>query len=1752
VRSRTGVVSKKTCNIAVDLAILSGTLNFPIWIKTYMNLDHSLKHVGQRVVVWALLLALAGPVFADRISLEPQPLGQWESRPSSQASRVLAHRVSEPPVIDGKLNDVAWRDAEPFGKFTDRSNLPAEASQWVQLRMVHTAEALYVSGRLTNPGPTLRAKITQNQGRVWTDDALELFIHVPSRYRRYQLVINGLGVRATFVSQKGESWNPDTTIKTQRHNDHWTVEAAIPWTSMGIDKPGEQALRVQARYLVNQQAGWVTWTRGMNVPSYGVLTLTEAQRRSRLAEVTSLFFPTVLPTGRQQIGAQVHNPAPDARKVVVRIFDYGKRATESSVIETIQPGQTRKIMLDVDVPTSGQIERTLQFRDMAGTMYTLNEKRRIAAMPQFELAMLRERFWYGDTALEADIDIGAAGATDLKIQLWSETHRLDELHLPELSDRRYALTVSLRGLAPGNYRLVAECQSTSGPLRLIRPIELRRPSALPEQHQIPISVDWGNAPGGLVPNNKRSSMVHCGLSFPGGMLTDPSQVTVVDGKGQPVSMQSDVMARWSKGGSIRWLAIVFPAITEQTYFARFGKAVTRASVEPGIAVAKTESAMVINTGAARFELPLHGPLINRAWRGDHQVLAGGKACLTVVDQNGRVADETHGDETETPVIESSGPLRLIVRREGRYLTADGVELGRYSVRMTFDANSPVVKLQHSLIQTQDSNLIQFRDVAVRVHPISSGPWRVALDNAVAFDNKPHEVQLDPTRGEAAYVAQLDYFHHHRGEKRSQIGERRNGSWQVTAKGQVAGHWAAVRGSNNAGVSLTLRHMPLMFPKELKAGPDGLTAHLWSSRGGRLLDHRIDALIDHWGHDWVNKQYPGGVEAMQSIVTDAAGTARTHDLALHLLAPPPEDDWHVAAEVARQIEQPPLAVQDPNWLAQTEALGRLQPYNAERFPQAEMFIRNFFDQTIVRQAEGWGDFGYLDYGAGPHFYNSSHHVPGQSMPRLNYRYHATDYNFRTALWLLYARSGDRRYFAYADAFNRHLADYKMGHFTVDVRKPEGGFLGSSGSEGNPTYWAGTTGNLDSVGLFAGHQGIDVNNFLYQYFLTGDRHVYERVQDAADNFLKHFDPSLLPDIGATSNNTLPYGVAAIFYEHTWDPRFARLLQRARERLLDPRSTTGLVNQTYYGSMYKWGTRTWGTMQDWRATGSHVAKESLLQGFRYLVRSEPTSDTGYQDHTGLMMNLATELTGDPQYAAWIKTRLGRVVFSNMNEDGHISRYAYRGGHSPNITESFVYGLRVIDEVDPQPWPLLSAGLPAFDVDLVFQKDRQEPLWFELLHDRDWDMQVVARDEERYFRQRGGRTGPLRYEGQANYYKRESPGLGIGAGRVTIPVEAVGGEYQFSGVKAIRASDARKLVLSAPEGVYLDAATTSPPVWYFTIPAETSGGIYANVTTNLTIGGQPARLTAGQWLDFKPTSQTRLGQVHAKGIVFIRFRGDIPPVLTTGDPDRLFVPKAGAKAEPLAELPPVSNGFTTGISDLSSDQAWALQPGRNLAIPRGRQHSPTRFDHFDYERGTIEMWLRPRWTAPMLTQTHDRPLLGGACFFIDYRALVNESLPPREMARRFNLFHTSIHGASGYPPVQRHYLPLAVRQGRWYHFAFSWDTHPTRGWISEMYIDGRPSNPDNRPHTGMSHWGEQEVGKHRPMTIKPMQHDMLMMMGAFDADVDELRISDTPRYPARFKPIDRASFEVDEHTLLLMRFDGSLNVITPRHDQQVRAVFR
>lgn len=169
---------------------------------------------------------------------------------------LVAHpRGAAPIVIDGKLDEPAWRAAPVGGDFIERTPTPGAPSPAEStVRVLFDADAIYVGVRmLTLPGETPKAfELRRDNGGIWSFDAVTVKID-PRLDRRTTLgfAVNPAGARIDLIAldngkvfrvEHDSVWDVATSVDAAG----WTAEYRIPATALGVRaSDGEQRMGLE-------------------------------------------------------------------------------------------------------------------------------------------------------------------------------------------------------------------------------------------------------------------------------------------------------------------------------------------------------------------------------------------------------------------------------------------------------------------------------------------------------------------------------------------------------------------------------------------------------------------------------------------------------------------------------------------------------------------------------------------------------------------------------------------------------------------------------------------------------------------------------------------------------------------------------------------------------------------------------------------------------------------------------------------------------------------------------------------------------------------------------------------------------------------------------------------------------------------------------------------------------------------------------------------------------------------------------------------------------------------------------------------------------------------------------------------------------------------------------------------------------------------------------------------------------------------
>src|SRR5213083_1402329 len=154
--------------------------------------------------------------------------------PPAPASRILATRAAQPPVIDGRDDDAVWRKAQPITGFQewrpsegDPPKLPTEA------KIAYDAANLYVFVRAFDPHPDSIITVLARRDYFTPSDMIWIFLDsYHDRRTGYEFGVNPSGVKldAQIYNDGNEdfAWDAVWDVATRVDSLGWTAEFRIP------------------------------------------------------------------------------------------------------------------------------------------------------------------------------------------------------------------------------------------------------------------------------------------------------------------------------------------------------------------------------------------------------------------------------------------------------------------------------------------------------------------------------------------------------------------------------------------------------------------------------------------------------------------------------------------------------------------------------------------------------------------------------------------------------------------------------------------------------------------------------------------------------------------------------------------------------------------------------------------------------------------------------------------------------------------------------------------------------------------------------------------------------------------------------------------------------------------------------------------------------------------------------------------------------------------------------------------------------------------------------------------------------------------------------------------------------------------------------------------------------------------------------------------------------------------------------------
>jgi hypothetical protein len=625
-----------------------------------------------------------------------------------------------------------------------------------------------------------------------------------------------------------------------------------------------------------------------------------------------------------------------------------------------------------------------------------------------------------------------------------------------------------------------------------------------------------------------------GIPFPRGELSSVAGIRLLNASGKQLPVQTQMLASWDAGGKqVRWLLLDF-----QPEGLAAGK--NRFTLEYGPEVAVKRDRPAVN--AERSSWP------------PEQIIGS----LYMVDQDGKEYASIPDDEETRIELETSGPLRTVVRVHVWLQDRQGKRICRVILRLHYFAGLDRVRILHSLVMDADPEVVKVQGLGLRL----SGPENPT--GKVLLAGEQNDNQLIESRGEVSLLQESDEHFVVDGSKRRE--------------GRRSGTWLSAVGEKNA-VGVFLRNGWEEFPKGLKYDGQRIDVQLWPDDGCPMLDLGAIAkpilnpateeelreglaaqpsasvslyrFVTRGQKDWtMNSMLPlirRAKELERELLPDrfayyyvifgknGQGSMKTHELVLTAL--PAGVDGDQLNHFAKLVRTPPIVTASPQWNCRSGAFGPQIPYGTGEFTDIDQTMTydelddtaRFREKLHLYGARNFGD--YLN--GNPATAGAVYKIYGEDaevgitrrIGWMNNESHDTT----IGAWLQFLRTGDPRIFYRAEAACEHVATVDQQHQfpSADRHLAESFYHTLNHYDGGPA-----SSHTLSSGILLG------------YYVTGDRGLRETVIANANYYVEQQQQDGTGWYAGNSpsrSNIAPMTCILNAYTATWDKKYLNSLNR-----------------------------------------------------------------------------------------------------------------------------------------------------------------------------------------------------------------------------------------------------------------------------------------------------------------------------------------------------------------------------------------------------------------------------------------------------------------------------------------------------------------------------------------------------------------------------------------------------------------------------------
>ena len=161
------------------------------------------------------------------------------------ATAARASRVTTPPVLDGRTDDMAWATAQVIDEFLEYEPNEGKTSRFrTEVRVIYDDRYLYVLARMFDPAPDSIVSLLSRRDVRTASEQLKLVIDsYNDKKTAFQFATNPAGVKRDYYvsndNNEDGSWDAVWDVATKVDSVGWVAEFRIPFSQIRY-APGDE------------------------------------------------------------------------------------------------------------------------------------------------------------------------------------------------------------------------------------------------------------------------------------------------------------------------------------------------------------------------------------------------------------------------------------------------------------------------------------------------------------------------------------------------------------------------------------------------------------------------------------------------------------------------------------------------------------------------------------------------------------------------------------------------------------------------------------------------------------------------------------------------------------------------------------------------------------------------------------------------------------------------------------------------------------------------------------------------------------------------------------------------------------------------------------------------------------------------------------------------------------------------------------------------------------------------------------------------------------------------------------------------------------------------------------------------------------------------------------------------------------------------------------------------------------------------